>query len=78
MASTTDTSRSLFREALNWALPELAGYVLAALGAVLAFTIGAAFYTYVWPGKPPTIEAPRPAVESQQRKNWSRPAVVVY
>jgi hypothetical protein len=36
----------------------LAGYLLAALGAVLAFTV---IYTYVWPGKPPTsIEPPAP------------------
>jgi PRC-barrel domain len=57
MAATTDTSRS----ALHWALQELAGYVLAALGGVLAFTIWAVVYTYVWPGKPPaSIEAPTP------------------
>jgi len=62
MASTANTDRSLFREVLGWALPELAGYALAALGAVVAFTIWAAIYTYVWPGKPPatSIETPAP------------------
>lgn len=39
----------------------LAGYVLAALAAVLAFTIWAVVYTYVWPAKPPvSIEPPAP------------------
>jgi hypothetical protein len=32
---------------LHWALQELAGYALAALGGVLAFTIWAVVYTYV-------------------------------
>ena len=43
MASATETSRSPFREVLNWALPELAGYALAALGAVFVFTGGPSF-----------------------------------
>jgi hypothetical protein len=61
MASTANTDRSLFREVLDWALPELVGYVLAALGAVVAFSIWAVVYTYVWPGKPPiSIETPPP------------------
>src|SRR5215472_13247405 len=74
--STTDAGRSLLNEALHWALPRLAIYVFGSLAVVVAFLTWAAFYTYVWPGKPSTIEAPRrPAVESQQRKNWSRLAV---
>jgi sporulation protein YlmC with PRC-barrel domain len=60
MPSTSDTGRSPFREVVDWALPELAGYVLAALGAVLAFTVWAVVYTYIWPGPPPpaVIEQP--------------------
>jgi hypothetical protein len=42
----------------SWVKP-VAGYVLAALGAVLAFTIWAVVYTYVWPGRaPPAVEQP--------------------
>jgi hypothetical protein len=52
MSATTYTGRSLLGETLHWALPRLAGYVLAALGAVLAFTLWAVVYTYVWPGTP--------------------------
>jgi sporulation protein YlmC with PRC-barrel domain len=59
--STTDSGRPLLG-ALHWALPRLAGYVLAALGSVLAFTIWAVVYTYVWPSKPVSIEAPAPAI----------------
>jgi hypothetical protein len=63
--STADAGRSLLGEALHWALPRLAGYVLAALGSVLAFTIWAVVYTYVWPGKPPAIEPPAsPTIET--------------
>lgn len=51
--STATTGRSLLGEALHWALPRLAIYVLAAVGAVVAFTVWAVIYTYVWPGKPP-------------------------
>jgi sporulation protein YlmC with PRC-barrel domain len=62
--SATDTGRSLLGEALHWALPRLVIYVLAALGAVAAFTIWAVVYTYVWPGKPPTwIDAPAPTID---------------
>lgn len=59
--STADVGRSILGEVLHWALPRLAGYVLAALAAVFAFTIWAVVYTYVWPGKPPPIETPQPA-----------------
>ena len=39
----------------------LAGYVLAAFGAVLAFSIWTVIYLYVWPGKPSaSIEPPAP------------------
>ena len=58
--STIDIGRSLLRETLRWALPRLAIYVFGVLGAVFAFTIWAVIYTYVWPGKPPSIEAPPP------------------
>jgi sporulation protein YlmC with PRC-barrel domain len=57
--STTDTGRSLLGEALHWALPRLAIYILGSLAGVLAFTIWAA-----WPDKPvpvrpaPSIDAP--------------------
>lgn len=56
----TDVGRSILGEALHWALPRFAGYVLVAIASVVAFTIWAVVYTYVWPGKPtPAIETPR-------------------
>lgn len=60
--STAETGRSLLGEVLHWALPRLAGYVLAALGSVVAFTIWAVIYTYVWSAPPPAvvIEPPTP------------------
>jgi hypothetical protein len=41
-------------DVIGWALPRLAGYVGAALVAVLALTIWAIVYTSLWPGQPPT------------------------
>jgi len=60
-AQSANASHSILGEVLRWALPRLAGYVLAALGAVLAFTVWAVIYTYVWPGKPP-VPTPPPVV----------------
>jgi hypothetical protein len=79
MASATETSRSPFREVLNWALPELAGYVLAALGAVFVFTVWAVIYTYVWPGKPAatSIEIPAPPPVSVPASPAPTPPIVV-
>lgn len=59
--STTEAGRSVLSEALHWALPRLAGYVLAAIASVVAFTIWAVVYTYVWPGKPPISIEPSAA-----------------
>src|SRR5262245_55853317 len=60
-AQSANASHSILGEVLRWALRRLAGYALAALGAVLAFTVWAVIYTYVWPGKPP-VPTPPPVV----------------
>jgi len=75
----TDTGRSLLGDALHWALPRLAIYVLAALGSVLAFTIWAVVYTYVWPGMPPaaSIEIPAPPPVSVPASPAPAPPIVV-
>jgi hypothetical protein len=77
LQSTTDAGRSLLGEALHWAFPRLAGYVLAALGSVLAFAIWAVVYTYVWPGKPSAIETPAsPIIETPAPVKVPAPAPV--
>jgi hypothetical protein len=55
--SAAHAGRSLVGEVLHWALPRLAIYALAALGSVVAFTIWAVVYAYVWPGQQP-VDAP--------------------
>jgi hypothetical protein len=80
LMSAADTAgRSLLSEALHWALPRLAIYVLAAVGSVLAFTIWAAIYTYVWPGMPAatSIEIPAPPPVSVPASPAPAPPIVV-
>ena len=49
---------SLSSQVFRWALPRLAIYAGAAVGCMIVFTAGAAFYAYVWPGVPhPALRA---------------------
>jgi PRC-barrel domain len=76
--STTDAGRSVLGEALQWALPRLVGYVVAAIASVVAFTIWAVVYTYVWPGMPPiSIEPPAPPAVNVPASPAPTPPIVV-
>jgi hypothetical protein len=58
------TDGLLAARALKWGLPRLAVYVVVAVAAPLFLLLGAAFYTYVWPGFTPPQVSPPPDVPS--------------